>query len=83
MKNILLVVSILLFFSCGSVKRIKEKRNETYKELDSISLAENLQFFSIDIPKNWFAYVGGHSGFSLSPRFLLKNMEKHRYGSQR
>ena len=73
MKNPLFLLCLFLLIGCKSIEQ--NKKNNFSKEnafipLDSISVAKEMNGFSISIPKNWTSYISYHMQLWHSPKNL-------------
>ncbi|MDG2193707.1 MAG: PsbP-related protein [Polaribacter sp.] len=70
MKKILILLTILGLFGCSSNKTISsEGRN--FVSLDSIGLANKFKDYTLDVPDNWYSYLGLHESLMFSPKKLI------------
>mgnify|MGYP005991034065 CR=1 FL=1 len=72
MKRIIYCIVFVVIVGCATLHN-KEK---ILKEIDSVSLLSYQNEYSIDIPKDWYAYFEYHHLLAYSPRTMKNDVSK-------
>lgn len=80
--QLIVLLSLLVFSSCASTmyKKYGITKEKPFKILDSIELSQENRFFSVEKPKDWYAFVEGHGGLYYSPQ-KIENTRPLTFGS--
>lgn len=70
MKKVLILLIVASLFSCASNKTISSI-DKRFVALSSIALANKFKDYTIDVPGNWYSYLGLQGVLSFSPKKLI------------